>query len=464
MPKPRVFISHSTSGDPAEYASRKVPDDAAARAGLEARERFAKDVCDGLAGAMAAGGHHAVLLDRRGIQEGDAWHAKLNVWLTGCDAAVVLLTPRALQSTFVQYEANVLCHRHWRTKGAFPLFPVHLLPVDQKAVEASQLKASRMHEIQAFKPSATATVDEVVARVMAALNAVPFGSTPLELQIRLVSEKLRAVDRPVIDALLDDLDVDLGDWDFDEDSAPRKLAAKLMGAGLKAARPILRELRGHLSASDHRALKEIVNRVGSAWVPQPATSQLPEAAKGTRGLAAGLASPLSARMLVWQAYPRVSTLDHYAVAEVGAVCGQAAGDAYVKELEGQIARALSTALERGSPEQALRRLAVLAENEEPVFVVLPYEGLSGDVLASLEANPAFRGITFFVLAGAGKPPAAFLEKAGMTWLEPAVARESEVQYCESYDRTCEYLLEKPARARHAPASGSAEDEEDEDEG
>jgi hypothetical protein len=55
MPKPRMFISHGTR-EPAEYARRKLPDDAAERDALAARESLARQVGDDPATRLTACG------------------------------------------------------------------------------------------------------------------------------------------------------------------------------------------------------------------------------------------------------------------------------------------------------------------------------------------------------------------------------------------------------------------------
>src|SRR4051812_32763549 len=59
-----------------------------------------------------------VLLDKARLEPGDAWRAKLHLWLATCDAAVILFCRDALGtaakpgSYWVQKEATILTWRH----------------------------------------------------------------------------------------------------------------------------------------------------------------------------------------------------------------------------------------------------------------------------------------------------------------------------------------------------------------
>ena len=86
MVKPRVFISHS------------------AREDAEALE-----LLDALSAALEE--EFAVRVDKDHLKLGDNWRNTLNTWIGGCDAAIVLLSSKALKSAFVAYEASILTFR-----------------------------------------------------------------------------------------------------------------------------------------------------------------------------------------------------------------------------------------------------------------------------------------------------------------------------------------------------------------
>ncbi len=435
MPKPRIFISHSTSGKPADYAQEKFPSDAERREALEAREHLAKEVCDGLATRLAAGGTFAVLLDRQGIKPGDAWYAKLNVWVSGCDAAVILLTQRALESDYVKYEVSVLANRYQKTGKAFPLLPVHLPPVDEKAIDATALRATRVTDVQAIKVPHGKGAEAIVDAIEAQLAAVVHGETPLDVQIGIVADILRSVPPNIIGQEVKALAMDLGDWDFADDGPRRRLAAKLMGAGLDAGVAVLERLDHWLSKQGADDLLEIINRVGSGWVPPRAVSDLRDASLAQKSVAATLSNPLAADMYLWQAHPTFKTYPGPPVAQVAAITGAQRRPEFLASLEAQIARQLVTvsALKARTPEEALTMLALrVKRGANPIFVLLPKEGLDGPTLGALQAKKEFKGLVFFVLCGPRQPGSAFLNRGGLTFLEPALEKGAEERYCLSY--------------------------------
>jgi TIR domain-containing protein len=435
MARPRVFISHSTSGDPAAYA-RSQTADPKARAALEARERLAKSICDNTAARLTARGRYAVLLDRRGIKPGDPWYSKINVWVSGCDAAVVLLSDRALKSRYVQYEVSVLASRYHKSNKAFPILPVHLPPVDEKAIDASPIEASRITGVQAITVAPGASVTSVVDAIAKRLGAIVHGKTPLDRQIGIVADILRSVPPNVIDQELCALDMDLGDWDFAEDGPRKRLAAKLMGAGLDAGIGVLERLDAWLQKQGADDLLEIINRVGSAWVPHRAVSDLTDASQARRSVAATLSNRLSAGMYLWQAHPTFKTCPGPPIAQVAGITGERRSADVLATLEAQISRELVgvAALRARTEREALETLAIRAKKgASPIFVLLPQDGLDAKTLEQLQAKKEFAGLVFFVLCGGKQPTRKFLDRGNVIFLEPPLESGDEDRYCLSYD-------------------------------
>ena|ERR1044072_1274569 len=97
MPWIKIFISHSTKTQEAEAFLQAV--------------------------TKALEADFDVRLDKIGLQGGDDWRAKLYQWMDEVHGAVLLLTPEALTSEFVQLEASVLSWRRFR-QPKFVLLPV----------------------------------------------------------------------------------------------------------------------------------------------------------------------------------------------------------------------------------------------------------------------------------------------------------------------------------------------------
>src|SRR3954453_20164733 len=83
---PRVFISHS--------------------AGIGG----SGDFLEALSGALRKK-RCPVVVDRDDLDLGTTWRSTINTWIGGCDVAIVLLSPAALESAFVAYEASILTYR-----------------------------------------------------------------------------------------------------------------------------------------------------------------------------------------------------------------------------------------------------------------------------------------------------------------------------------------------------------------
>lgn len=125
MPALKLFVSHSSRLDdvPERYTDKDV------------NWRLLQEVVNGLKARYGESIH--VLVDNDGLIPGDDWNRELNLWLAECQAAVILVTKRALErSDWVAKEAAIL---GWR-KALDPDF--NLIPVtiegDSLASDLSQ--------------------------------------------------------------------------------------------------------------------------------------------------------------------------------------------------------------------------------------------------------------------------------------------------------------------------------------
>src|ERR671938_1497809 len=95
----RVFVSHSSEEDKAVL-------EAIAEAFRQRRDDF------------------TLLMDTEQLRPGDAWRARINLWLGACDAAVLVLSQQALGKPWGLYEAAILSYRN--RGGGFLIVPVLL--------------------------------------------------------------------------------------------------------------------------------------------------------------------------------------------------------------------------------------------------------------------------------------------------------------------------------------------------
>ncbi|MBK1649582.1 toll/interleukin-1 receptor domain-containing protein [Rhabdochromatium marinum] len=108
----KLFISHSSRLDDVPH---KYTDD-------DANWRLLRKTCDGLKERYGDAIH--ILVDRDGLIPGDDWNRELNLWLAECQAAIILVSKRALEkSDWVAKEAAIL---GWRKvlNPNFILIPV----------------------------------------------------------------------------------------------------------------------------------------------------------------------------------------------------------------------------------------------------------------------------------------------------------------------------------------------------
>ncbi|MES2715005.1 MAG: toll/interleukin-1 receptor domain-containing protein [Pseudomonadota bacterium] len=102
----------------------------------------------------AAGGlAHQVLLDRSQLEAGDSWQDVLHEMLAECDAAVLLLSPRALTRPWVLKESTVLAYRK-ALDPRFPLYPVLLGGVAAADLGQGQFSPLCLQALQGLQPGA----------------------------------------------------------------------------------------------------------------------------------------------------------------------------------------------------------------------------------------------------------------------------------------------------------------------
>jgi len=108
----KLFISHSSRLDDVPH---KYTDD-------DANWRLLRETCDGLKARYGDAIH--ILVDRDGLIPGDDWNRELNLWLAECQAAIILVSKRALEkSDWVAKEAAILTWRRVLDRG-FELIPI----------------------------------------------------------------------------------------------------------------------------------------------------------------------------------------------------------------------------------------------------------------------------------------------------------------------------------------------------
>ncbi len=407
MSQLKVFISHS------------------------AKEPGTRDLVERLYQALNNAGH-AVRLDQEDLLLGDNWRSVLNFWIGGCHAAVLLLSPAALESDFVNYEASVLTYRD-NVDDDFLLIPVLVDPVDDGTLRASRLEPTRIQEVQS---RVGGTHDQIVRQVCERLEQARARATPLDRATNYLAHLLKTVPSYLLEDIAGTLRLDPGPW-TPEGEVALDVAQKMLAEGLSSdSVDALRDLRADLPEPVGRNLEGLINLLGSSWVDYHASKRLPELARGRHDMGINGVYPLTARMYVIRG-GRFNPKDPWKMVEVTGVAGEDLDEALPREIRSALNRLLGTRNDRTLKQE----LAVFARNREPIIVALPAQGLAPETLASLRTE--FEDARFFLLTGAGTPPPGeVLEEAGVELLTPVLQPGLEDGFCCRYQNARDYLLEE----------------------
>lgn len=160
--KKKIFFSHSCKDEELAQAGWQDCAPEAIPSERLRRLRFAQIVRDTVHDALKC--DFEPLLDRECLKGGDNWPVQLNNWLARCDAAVVFLTPEALEkSDWVLKETTILCWRKLLTPTV-AVFPVWLF-VDQKYLEEHRFKPTEIDRIQSLVKYAGVMTDQEARRI-----------------------------------------------------------------------------------------------------------------------------------------------------------------------------------------------------------------------------------------------------------------------------------------------------------
>ncbi|WP_125523885.1 toll/interleukin-1 receptor domain-containing protein [Streptomyces sp. WAC 05379] len=168
-----VFISHSARGDAFAMAVLK-----------KIEKRLEKR-------------NHTPRVDQSDIPPGDEWRPKIVHWLARCDAAVVLLNAKALESTWVRREVNILMWR--RALGA----PLLVVPVLLDGLTTKAVKIAGLEELGPIQFARTALGEEPDAKNLsgqvldrfAELPEAVTGDDPMSIWLKRLGLYLSEVQR-----------------------------------------------------------------------------------------------------------------------------------------------------------------------------------------------------------------------------------------------------------------------------
>jgi hypothetical protein len=413
--KARIFISHSS------------------------KEPEAREVQKALVAALqepARADRFSVLVDDVTLVAGDMWRARINLWVGGCDAAVILLSRAALKSDYVAYEASILSYRRSRQGDSLLLIPVLLDDVSLGDLKKGRFMPAQLSEVEAIQGKTAP--DEIVQAVLARLEMeIPCGATPLEQRAEHIVRLLDRFDKEHIVEAAAKVALPIDPWiPFAEERLRLRLAVQLLSVGMAAAVPALLDLRARIPDKTARAdwVEKMVQHIASSWVDPRSIDRLPRIAKGDEPLAAvgvNASRALTAKMYVLCASCG-DPEDTWRPVECDGVEGRYTNEQLIARLGEKLERALARdlACQPGEVRQELEMMNAYVR--QPVVVSLPGEGITDEILEALRGR--FPHVTFFLLLGETLETGPRLSEKTLEILFPGLAAGDEALFFDGYGK------------------------------
>jgi hypothetical protein len=371
----RIFISHSTAKDDPD-GRRRLTDVEAALKGLQAPSG------------------HDVLLDIKRLEGGFDWRAELDEWMAICHAAVLLLTPKALESPWVLKEATILAHRAALDKQ-FLLFPALLDGLTRDQLKASRFSPLYLDAIQRIAGTQPADIANAVLGQLAKFGKPP--ETRLDLLVNALAAQLKtAAEDDGLEAICEKITGKPHQWESSKTRArgAAQIVALAIVSGQLGGYASLREvMRDLLSAGlVKEAAGRVLNLAGPRWVNPEAAAHLAEVA--ARNAARRLDE--QGRAISWStaingAYLPTFTVPHYvrraylpdAARFINLDGGES--DLRLEELVARLRTEVRTSpYLRGATDAKVDD--ILAKVDTPYFVLLPPPFPDAELLEMLQAR------------------------------------------------------------------------------
>ncbi len=384
----RVFVSHSSQDDQA--------------------------VLTAIADAIKARSNLSLLMDTELLDAGDPWRARINLWLGGCDAAVLVLSEKALESPWVVYEASVLSYRN--RGGNFLIIPVLLRDPQGKLLSDFRLDAQHVKETQAI------ISDDVAAIAQRVVDALPEhgGDRPIDRTIDQFRTILNTVPATLLQKAADKLHTPLP-WEPGEDSIS-VFVEKLVGAATAEAAAALFQLSSHFKKDPDR-IEEMVNLVAASWINPKALTLLPEVSKAISGRAVALNAQLQDTAEIYHLAASGGDLSWHFIRSGPDASGKGNDEPIVpraEDIRELVEQDLCAHLNctKETLQQELEDYAI------HTFVVgIAAEGFTDALIEELQK--AFPLVTFFFITGSHAPPAAAVARRLVTPITPDLMQLEE---------------------------------------
>jgi hypothetical protein len=379
---------------------------------------FLRDLAAALAKKTALGGPHEVLYDKAILRPGALWSDVLHDVLAECQAAVLLLSPRALTRDWVLKESTVLAYRK-AMDPEFPIFPVLIGGLQPSALDGKGFSPLCLGDLQGvLQTDSPQAIADAVQRELAALADAPSASPLEQLSADLGTWIAKAGNTAALEAVGEDFYGQPVQW-LPGAGRARQRADVIARGIVRACEPPLPRLaplikRLHQSAGLEREPADVVLMLASPlWVHPDAAAQLADVAGRNR--APGPEPPPPAVSVVLDTGMPEFTPDRYVrrvllpttAAEVVCSVDGGGSDAWDDELPAKLRQAYRRAMSLPasfSDQRIDRRLAAIDEplrDTGAVFFRIPPPMPDAALLDTLQRT--FPRVTLLLHSG-GLPP------------------------------------------------------------
>jgi hypothetical protein len=255
----QIFISHSCK---------------MATPGEDPRLTFARDVRDRIYDGLEELGHEP-LLDKKSLEPGQDWRARLHRWLADCDGAVILFDSLSVTSEWLRKEATVLSWRRTLSSGLVlvPVFLDGFRTEDLKEAGFGSLDVDRWQVLRLESGGTTdADAEKLASLTVAAFKHLTAraGTGPMQRWVEDVASLLADASPVHQERARQVLDVDDEDWrEFPDRQVT--LAHQLLHTGIETAAEALRELKPGML---REPFERLVDQLLPTWVETAAAAHL----------------------------------------------------------------------------------------------------------------------------------------------------------------------------------------------
>jgi hypothetical protein len=424
-----IFISHSTAKDD--------------QAGLD-RLKSLSAALKTKPGGAASG--HDVLLDFERLEPAAKWRSEIDEWLAQCHAAVLMLTPKSLESAWVLKEATILAHRTARD-DTFYLFPVLLegLKRDDLIRKGGNFAPLYLDAIQRVGVTDPAGIAAAVMQQLAKLAQPPI--TPLKALEENLANLFRAADKTPLERICERVTCQAIAWSPNE-SRPERCAREVARAivrhqigGYRTTGALIQDLL-QAGITKEFALRAL-NLAAPLWVEGRAAVPIADFARrnldvkpnsaGTAecwaiALNGALVQNFTADMYLRRAYlPGTATVRSIEGGE-----SETRAEDLIERIRNEVRNREPTL--NGQPAQVIDRY--LRTRTAPYFIVLPPPVPDAETLGVLQ-NKYYR-VTFIAHTGEVLSPEAELPPR-LVPVDPAVDLDAEMTALQDFSDTREQI-------------------------